>query len=68
MDGLTNRHHAIYVEDKWTLPKVYADVFSRLLHTYGGKELPFYLTESGTYPTLVLEKLKQTVDRHISSL
>ena len=48
MHGLTDRHHAIYVEDKWTLPKVYANVLSRLLHAYGGKELPFYLTKSGS--------------------
>jgi hypothetical protein len=46
---MTDRHHAINVKDKWTLPKIYANVVSRLLHTHGGKEPPFYLTKSNAW-------------------
>ena len=46
----TCRHHAIYVKDKWCLPKVNSDVFTWLLHSHGRKELPLDLSECSSFP------------------
>ena len=42
---ITDRHHAIYVKDKWTLPKVYSNMLACFLHSHGRKELPLYFTK-----------------------
>jgi hypothetical protein len=39
-DWDTDRHHAIYVKYKWTLPKIYPNMLPRFLHSYRRKELP----------------------------
>jgi hypothetical protein len=63
---MTDRHRAIYVEDKWTLPKIYANVLSRLLHAHGGKELPFYLAKSGACLYISSRYREQTAGYHRS--
>jgi hypothetical protein len=45
---VTDRYHAIYVEDKWTLTKVDPHMFAWTLHPNGGKELSSDLAEGNT--------------------
>jgi hypothetical protein len=49
MKSVTCRHHAIYVEYEWALPKVYSNVLARFFHSHSRKELSFDLTESSTW-------------------
>lgn len=46
---VTCRHHAIYVEDEWTLAKVYPYMFACLFHTHGGIQFALDLAEGGTF-------------------
>lgn len=45
---ITCRHHAINVENKWALPKVYPHMLAGFFHAHRRKELPFNLPESSS--------------------